>query len=679
VDVIGIGYDVATGDLDEDLDNDLVVSTQTGVTVLLNEGGVSFAAPIDYPVETGQFEPAGSIALEDFDGDFDVDIAAVSNDLFLFLNDGNGDFTELISYPGPPGGQAATAGDVNADGQPDLAVLGFGQEGEGHVFILLNDNGSFSTAEPYRVNAFSNSLVLQDFDEDAWPDLAVACDHTVALLQNDREGNFRDDDAYPVPRSSFFMAVGDLNGDDAQDLAVAAPEAAVVLLNNGDGTLQEAIPYRTGTGLYSIAAGDLDGDGHLDLATSDTAGVSVLFNEGDGSFDMSTSYPVEENPYSIAIGDLNCDAHPDIVTTHVAWTPPPEFGSVTVLLNKGSGEFSPAVNYYGSSPEAFSLAIADVNGDAAPDIAVAAIDLWILFNLGDGVFMDPVTYDVPTAVSVSAGDLDGDGDNDLSLGVDGDPNNGVLVLLNEGAATFSTGGTYPILGSPVSLACADIDGDHDLDLAVTNYEYHNVAILLNDGQAGFEGWISYGTGSSPSSVAVSDLNGDGSPDLAVANAPIFSGETEISILLSLCTGPPCSTLADCADLDRDGVRDDPCTWWECSAGSCMGTPTLPGDLGGSFGACAPDEATDGNDHFHALNCFANQTTMGGPGYPCEDQPPQAFNVDAGGPFGNCAPDGVCDAHDAFHAINAFAGTSTCACPTSAPSLPPSQRLRPRQP
>jgi hypothetical protein len=83
-----------------------------------------------------------------------------------------------------------------------------------------------------------------------------------------------------------------------------------------------------------------------------------------------------------------------------------------------------------------------------------------------------------------------------------------------------------------------------------------------------------------------------------------------------------------------------------------------------------------------LNCFANADTVGGPGYPCEDSPPHAYNVDAGGSFGDCNPDGVCDGHDAFHTLSAFDGTSLCTCsseggpqPALQPAVQGSARIR----
>ncbi len=133
----------------------------------------------------------------------------------------------------------------------------------------------------------------------------------------------------------------------------------------------------------------------------------------------------------------------------------------------------------------------------------------------------------------------------------------------------------------------------------------------------------------------------------------------------------CATFAQCADHDLDGIRDDGCVWWACETGACSGTDILFADMGGQFGACAPDGTADGNDRFHALNCFANINPNGPGDYDCEAAAPDALNVDAGGQFGSCQPDGVCDGNDAFAAINAFGNATTCTCP-----FDPAPQVRP---
>lgn len=136
------------------------------------------------------------------------------------------------------------------------------------------------------------------------------------------------------------------------------------------------------------------------------------------------------------------------------------------------------------------------------------------------------------------------------------------------------------------------------------------------------------------------------------------------LVISVVEGGGCDngTIAECADIDNNEIRDDNCVWYECAAGSCIGTDIVFADMGGQFGACPPDGAADGNDRFHALNCFANVDPSGGGTYNCEAFPPAAYNVDAGGQFGSCNPDGVCDGNDAFAALNAFGGVTTCSCP-----------------
>jgi hypothetical protein len=139
----------------------------------------------------------------------------------------------------------------------------------------------------------------------------------------------------------------------------------------------------------------------------------------------------------------------------------------------------------------------------------------------------------------------------------------------------------------------------------------------------------------------------------------------------------CAVAADCGDVDGDSVRDDACSWYACSGGACdVVAKTTQADLGGFNGACPPDTACDGNDRFHALNCFSDLTTQGAPGYPCEPSPPAALNVDAGGPA-SCALDGVCDGNDAFHALNCFENDwfdgsigYQCTCPGAPAALLP---------
>ncbi len=132
----------------------------------------------------------------------------------------------------------------------------------------------------------------------------------------------------------------------------------------------------------------------------------------------------------------------------------------------------------------------------------------------------------------------------------------------------------------------------------------------------------------------------------------------------------CSSFDSCADVDEDGITDDACQWWFCSGGGCHAVERVFGDLGGPFGRCSPDGVADGQDHFHALNCFKNTSTDEVSPYSCEQNAPASYNIDVSGPDQPCAPDGRCDGHDMFAVLDAFSRQSPCSCSGGpAPAMP----------
>jgi hypothetical protein len=116
------------------------------------------------------------------------------------------------------------------------------------------------------------------------------------------------------------------------------------------------------------------------------------------------------------------------------------------------------------------VALADLNGDGAPDMAVpnaTSDDLSVLMNRGDGTFDPEVRYaagDLPRMVVLT--DLNSDGHADMVT-----PNaesDDMSVFINRGDGTFDTQRRFPAGESPSSLAVNNLDADGDADLAVTN-------------------------------------------------------------------------------------------------------------------------------------------------------------------------------------------------------------------
>ncbi len=240
-------------------------------------------------------------------------------------------------------------------------------------YCPAGESPTFGTAVTYGVGSGPMSVAIGDLNGDGEADLAVANwgggnGDTVSVLLNEGSGTFGTAVTYGVGSGPASVAIGDLNGDGKADLAVANGGSATVsvLLNEGSGRFGTAVTYGVGSGPNSVAIGDLNGDGKADLAVANSGDntVSVLLNEGSGRFGTAVTYGVGSGPFSVAIGDLNGDGKADLAVANFGGT------TVSVLLNEGSGVFGTAVTYgVGINPN--SVAIGDLNGDGKADLAVA--------------------------------------------------------------------------------------------------------------------------------------------------------------------------------------------------------------------------------------------------------------------------------------------------------------------
>jgi hypothetical protein len=66
-----------------------------------------------------------------------------------------------------------------------------------------------------------------------------------------------------------------------------------------------------------IGVGDFDGDAQMDLVVGDNVSgtVSVLFNEGRGTFSGAVHTAVGDVKAGLVVADLNGDAKPDVAVT----------------------------------------------------------------------------------------------------------------------------------------------------------------------------------------------------------------------------------------------------------------------------------------------------------------------------------------------------------------------------
>src|ERR1019366_4226030 len=107
------------------------------------------------------------------------------------------------------------------------------------------------------------------------------------------------------------------------------------------GQFLEAPKYPTGANPQAVAVGDFNGDGNLDLAIANSTGntVSVLLGKGDGTFSPKVDYATGSAPQGVVVGDFNGDGHLDMAVTNSA------SNTVSVFLGNGDGSFQPKADY----------------------------------------------------------------------------------------------------------------------------------------------------------------------------------------------------------------------------------------------------------------------------------------------------------------------------------------------
>ena len=389
-----MGSGVAFFDTDGDGDQDLVFvnsrrwpgrgdGPEPTAALYRNRGDGTFA---DATAGSGLDRPLYGIgvAAADYDGDGDQDLyLAALGPNRLLENTGAGVFRDAphagtVAHPGFSSG--ATWFDADRDGDLDLFVLNYVEWSlEEDIFCALDGvNKSYCTPESYdgasaalyrndgpdgftevtESAGLSNprgkglGVAALDFDDDGWPDLAVA---------NDTQPNY----LYRNLGNGRFEDVGVLSG--------------IAFAENG-----------AARGAMGIDASDYDGDGLPDLVIGNFSNEMVSLYRNEGASFFIDQAPVSEigrnSLLTLAFGafffDYDLDGRQDIfvanghvetdiaeVQQRVGYRQPPH-----LFRNRGDGGF---VEVTAESPDlarplvARGAAFGDLDGDGDPDLAVS--------------------------------------------------------------------------------------------------------------------------------------------------------------------------------------------------------------------------------------------------------------------------------------------------------------------
>jgi hypothetical protein len=464
-------------------------------------------------------------------------------------------------YPTTTGGGGPVAiavGDLNGDGQPDLAAINYEDTDIISTLTILlgSGRGGFHQVASYRLGVGKRltGIVIADFNGDRKADLAVGDTSAVAIFLGNGDGTFQRPVEYPALPAVSIVA-GDFNGDGKIDLALANIDTSTVgvMLGNGDGRFQSEVNFSLPDIADFVTTGDFNADGKIDLAIGCSSGIAILLGNGNGTFRPAPYLPIGNVRKSVAVGDFNGDGKQDLATVDDQ-----REGTVSILLGNGDGTFQAqiVVSEVGIYP--LSVAVADFNRDGKQDLVVAnggSNGVAILLGNGDGTFLLQASYPAgggPSSVVV--GDLNGDGVVDLSIC----SGRGATILMGRQNGTFPLPRLYPVVGTPIAMAAADFNGDGHLDLALLGEDASQVEILWGEtGQASHAPFLN------PSSpLAVGDFNGDGKPDLVFTNNVRTAGTVSIQLNNGDSFGPPTSygvglspNSVAVGDLNGDGRLD----------------------------------------------------------------------------------------------------------------------------
>ena len=261
------------------------------------------------------FAPVGAGALFldfDNDGDSDLFFAGIGPQMLFenrFIPDGElqfWDISEQARVDRHAVGFSAIAGDVNADGLPDIYVASYNrygtvmpdswvraENGTPNLLFLNQGDGSFEeVGEAWGVAdaRWSYAAGMIDIDEDGDQDIYVANDFGENALYRNDGGRFTDAaDAFGLRDPGFGMGVafGDYDNDGDFDLHVtnmsstAGNRILKLLYPEGHPIRETLTKQAAGNSLYAN-----DGDGTFSDVTAELGGLSGGWGFGGGFVDF---------------------------------------------------------------------------------------------------------------------------------------------------------------------------------------------------------------------------------------------------------------------------------------------------------------------------------------------------------------------------------------------------------
>jgi hypothetical protein len=362
-------------------------------------------------------------------------------------------------------GLAMASGDLNQDGYSDLVIGASVYKTTGGVFISYgSESGASSDLQELRpeggLQAMGRALAVGDWDDNGFPDIAIAVNNAVLIHDNFGDIIATPDRILAAPNGNGAYALGlmsaDIDGDGVDDLIVNRHNSATTTTIEIYGSVSggfDAAPaiFAINDGSFTgQAVGDVDGDGKLDLvlgalASQTVRGYLASDNSWQSGTSLTSSFELAAVPGQAQFGHALASGH-DVTGDGI--------DDLVVGSYSGVGY----INLFDSASDYWT------DNGAAPLQTING--LGAAAGTGD-------THPDQFGVSIAMDHLDSDGYADIVVGANraGTTDEGQVRILRGSPGGFLANdqnieGTtpYDLLGHNVATA-GDMNGDGFIDVA----------------------------------------------------------------------------------------------------------------------------------------------------------------------------------------------------------------------
>jgi tetratricopeptide (TPR) repeat protein len=284
-------------DFSYDFKTDLVLAGAGGVRLFRQENPATFTdvtATTKLAPATINGNYTGAWAV-DIEADGDLDIVLGSSSYKVLRNNGDGTFVEINPFPGASAIKDFAWGDLDADGDPDVALI----DGAITLHVFSNERQGSFTERPVPDYSGAQSIQVADINNDGVLDLVIAQKFGMVSALSDKDhGAGWEDSKLAVPKDNrdvalgFHLQIADLDNNGGLDL-LCGPN---IQLSDEHGKLHELKPLTE----RILDVADVNGDGRLDLLGFNRDGQPIqAINYGSKNYHWQIVRPRASN----AVGD----------------------------------------------------------------------------------------------------------------------------------------------------------------------------------------------------------------------------------------------------------------------------------------------------------------------------------------------------------------------------------------